>query len=204
MKTQCGREKASGFTLIEVLVAMVIISVTLTVLYTSFQSGLAAFRRTEETLSDRREGDVFRFQLERELKNMIPYLNEPFVGGGNSIVFPARLTRYSPNGIEEEMVVIEYEYVGRSLIRKERKMKRKLSESKETRETLFEKVDTCRFEFLYADEVEGIHWASEWVNEPYVGLPRGVRVTLSGEAFGESAVVYDFLIPHGVLLQGVS
>ena len=200
-----------GFTLVELLVVTVILSIALVVLYSGFRSGLAAYTRTEENLADRRDGEIFLLQFEQELKSAVPYAqakeqgNNEFVGKKDSILFPARLRHYTAKGVEENIYVVRYDFKSDSLIRTERKLKSKsLKEKEELKETLFEKLKTCRFEYLYLDSSEKFEWTNEWLNNPYVGLPRAVRLTLAGDAFGREERTFEILIPHGVLLKRYS
>ena len=196
------RAGKGGFTLIEVLTATVVLTIALTVLYSSFQIGLTAYRRTEVNLTDEREGEVFLFQLTRELRASVPYLKSPFQGGKNFLSFPTSLEHYTPKGITKELWLVEYQLKDGRLIRTERKLKKeKLRQEAPAKETVFERLSTCRFEFLYLASSRQLEWRAEWPNDPYIGLPRGVRLTLSGGVFGRNERVYPILIPHGILLE---
>ncbi|OGW81997.1 MAG: hypothetical protein A3G33_04425 [Omnitrophica bacterium RIFCSPLOWO2_12_FULL_44_17] len=198
----------AGFTLVELLVVLAIISVTLTVLYTSFRTGLLAYQKMEENLMDRREAEIFMMQFEHELKNAIPYYNKDseqfFVGDERDLKFPAKLVRYSQKGMEEGLFMVEYQVRGQSLVRKEKKMVKKFkdrSSSREVKETLFNKLKKCRFEYLFVDDSDKLFWDKEWTNSPYLGVPRGVRLIMRGDSFGIQEKSYEILIPHGILLQ---
>ena len=197
-----SRIKANGYTLIEVLIATAILSIVLVILYSSFQVGLAGYRRAEANLTEERDLDVFFYQLTRELKAAFPYSKDPFQGTREMIAFPTASVRYTPKGAIEELTHVEYRVKGRSLIRTERKLRKgKLREEQTRTETIFERVGECRFEFLYFGSNKKLEWREEWANKPYTGLPRGVRVALSGSGFGDGAKSHEILIPHGVLLQ---
>lgn len=203
-RRKCFRSR-SGFTLIELIVVMSILSMIMSVLYSSFLTGLAAYRRTEEIISQKNEGDVFLVQLERELRNAVPYFHPNFkvyfTGKASSISFPTALFHYTPDGTEEDLYIVEYEFLAGSLVRKERRVKEKSIGREEKRETLFEKLETFRFEYLVLDQSDKIHWAKDWLNEPYLGIPRAVRFTVSGDIFGKEMKVVEILIPQGLLLK---
>lgn len=191
-----GRE---SFTLIELLVVVSILSVSVVVLVTSFRAGLAAYSRNEAELTVSREGDVFLIQLTQELRNAIPYSMHPFVGERDAITFPTRLARYRPEGMTEDIVLVQYRIHDGSLSRTEFKLKEELKEAVKVSDVLFEGID-AQFDYLYLDSSNELSWEKDWSNAPYVGLPRAVRIRLSGDTFGEG-VVREILIPHGVLLQ---
>lgn len=187
-----------GFTLIEVLVTVALLSVIMTGLFAAFQSGLAAFARSEDYLARERDQEVFFMQLNRELRNAIPYSPHPFVGKGDSLRFPARLNRYTAKGAEEGIYLIEYQFKSGVLIRKESRLKKEsLKEPVGTPEVLFESI-TGHFDFLEAQEGNA-RWNPEWINKPYTGLPRGVRVELRGRSADSETHTQLVLIPQGFI-----
>ena len=194
-----------GFALIELLVATSILTILLSSLYMAFQTGLAAYGRTEENLALRNEGEVFLLQLERELRNALPYfrpgLQNHFVGKKDFLSFSTQLRRYTAKGIKEELYLVRYEVKEGSLIRTQRRLRESFPKPEEEKETLLNQLETCRFDFLYVDRSNALQWKAEWLNQPYIGLPRGVRVTLSGDVFGKEKQTFEILIPHGVLLR---
>ena len=197
-----SRSKKDGFTLIEVLVVTSILAVLMSALYMSFMTGLAAHKRTEEKLIQKNEGDVFLIQLERELRNAISYFHPDFenyfVGKSSSIAFPAKISHYSSGGAVEDLYLIRYEIKSGSLVRIERKLKENSIGKEENLETLFTNLATFLFEYCSSDE---LHWEKEWLNQPYVGVPRAVRLTISGDIFGKETKLIEILIHQGVLLK---
>ncbi len=188
-----------GFTLIELLVAVALIAVVMTGLFAAFQSGLAAFARSENYLTRDREQEVFFLQLNQELRNAVPFSAHPFQGNPNSIRFPAKLTRYTAKGSEEGLFLVEYEIKNGVLTRKESRLKKEsLKEQTGAPEVLFESVNV-RFDFLQAPGGGSPAWGGEWMNKPYTGLPRGVRVELQGKVSGAAKSVHQILIPHGFI-----
>jgi prepilin-type N-terminal cleavage/methylation domain-containing protein len=198
-------KKAKGFTLIELLVAVSILAVIMSSLYTSFVIGLRAHRRTEEHLIEKNSGEIFAVQLERELRNSIPYfhpdMKQYFQGKKYFLTFPAHIVHYSGEGVEEGLYLIRYEKEGNSLIRTEQKMREKSIGKEKKRETLFEHLETFHFEYLTLGPADEFLWQKEWLNQPYIGLPRAVRLTISGDVFGKEIRTIEILIPQGVLLK---
>ncbi|HTL48649.1 MAG TPA: prepilin-type N-terminal cleavage/methylation domain-containing protein [Verrucomicrobiae bacterium] len=188
-----------GFTLIEVLIAMVIVAVILAGLVASFQTGLAAFKRSEDYLAAGREREVFYLQLEQELRNAVPVSLYPFLGRPDRISFPARLRRYTPKGPEEGLYLIEYQFRNGQLMRRETPLKKEgLRETEAAAETLFEGLREGRFSFLTLAESGPARWNGAWGGDIYPGLPRGVQVELSGGSFGGRGG-HKTLLPQGVL-----
>lgn len=199
-------KKKNGFTFVEMLVVLAIVSVLFTVLYGAFQTGLMAYTKTEQKLSDSREGDVFIMQIQQELRNAVPYYQRNtkiyFSGTDKSISFPTFLQHYSKAGREDDFFMVSYEVKGRTLVRKEKKMKSSFKDKKtDSDEVVFKKLKTCKFEYMFVNKNHEILWENEWKNEPYMGLPRGVRLTLAGDVFGKTEKNVDILIPQGILFQ---
>ena len=165
----------SGFTLIEVLIATVILSVTLVVLYSGFQIGMLAYKQTEENLSGSREGEIFLFQFSQELTQSFPYFKSSFQGKKDSVSFPTELKHYNPKGVLEELYVVEYHLEGKTLVRSEKKLRNdKLRKEAVAKETIFEDLSSCQFEYLTLDDDQKFRWNEKWLNQPYVGLPRAL------------------------------
>lgn len=191
-----------GFTLVEVLVVTSILSVTLVVLYSGFQIGMAAYKQTEENLNKSREGDIFVFQLSQELAQSFPYLKSSFRGKEDSIAFPTELRRASEKDFLPALYAVEYRAERGTLVRSERKLRKdKLREEPPVQETIFEGLSVCRFEYLMLEGNRELKWQKNWLNQPYVGLPRAVRLTIGGDPYGGETKTYEILIPHGILLQ---
>lgn len=199
------KQSQNGFTLVEVLIVTSILSVTMVVLYSSFQIGMAAYKQTEKNLNENREGEIFLMQFSEELAQSFPYLKNSFQGKANSVSFPAKLARYGPKGALKELYLVTYRAEGGTLVRSEEKLRKdKLREETAVTETIFERLTDLRFEYLVLDGDEKLKWREEWLNQPYVGLPRALRLTVAGASFGEESKTYEILIPHGVLLQAGS
>ena len=191
-----------GFTLIELLVTASLLAVIAVSLFTSFQTGLAAFRKSEDYLMAERDQEVFFMQLDQELKNAVPFSSHPFVGKSNRIAFPAKLNRYTPQGMERGLFLVEYEFKNGTLTRKETKLKKgSLLEPARQPEILFEGMPSFRFDFLALVD-QAVGWEAEWANKPYTGLPRGVRVQLQERGAAEKNL-HQVLIPQGILNKRV-
>lgn len=196
-----ARQHPKAFTLVEMLVVTSILAIILGGLYTSFQTGLRAYSRAEENLLQKDEGDIFLDQLAWELRHAVPYRAQPFVGEKDSIAFPAYLRRYTAKGFEENLFFVEYKFKGGSFIRQEKRLEERFRKGKDAKETLFEKLEAAEFDYLYMNPNDELEWNKKWTNEPYVGLPRGVRIKLSGDTFGEPGRVVEVLLPQGALLK---
>lgn len=189
-----------GFTLIELLVSAALLVTVLTGLYMSFQTGLAAFRRTESHLARDRARELFLSQLEHELHNSIFFSPEPFRGTAERMLFPARLTRYHSGQPAEGVFLIEYRCQNGALLRQETPLKKlHLSQGKSEPEILYEGLSECRFDYYKKGESGMPAWFAAWNQDEDPGLPRGVRIRVKGGVLGETDTARQIIIPHGML-----
>ncbi|MBI4372429.1 MAG: prepilin-type N-terminal cleavage/methylation domain-containing protein [Candidatus Omnitrophica bacterium] len=201
MRIKMRPKKRRGFTLVEMLIVTTLLVILVSGLYAAFRVGLDAFRKTEEKLVKNSEVEIFISQLTRELRAAVPYGPQPFLGKNNSIVFPAWVNKYTPKGIEHELYVVEYRFEHGELVRSEHKLRQDFKKSKGEKELLFEKLDDGRFQFLFLNQGGEFEWRDEWPESKSVGLPRGIRVELSGEGLQAKEQSFNILIPHGLLLE---
>ena len=193
---------SSGFTLIETIVSVSLLSVIAISASGAFRNGLVAYQRIESELGREHEINMLVRQMNLELRNAIPYAEIPFEGESDRITFPARLWEYDKKGFKEDLYEVVYQYRGRMLEREQRKLKKTFSEDgKEEKEKLLA-FETCKFQFAYKNSNGGVEWRNEWSDNRYLGLPRGIRLTLvQPKTNGRRSLekVFDLLIPHGVL-----
>jgi prepilin-type N-terminal cleavage/methylation domain-containing protein len=201
-------QNKKGFTLIEILIAISMVSVILTSLYVSVQSGLAAYIKNESHLNYNWEKDVTLHQLTADLLGTIPYSKQAFTGTSNAIEFPARLRQYTPKGVTEGLYVVKYQVRNNTLVRSERPLSESsLKKTHTTEESLLKDLSAqSGFKFLYMKvekDQEIFKWEKSWSNKPYVGLPSGIRVFLKDIQSDGVTTQRDILIPHGMIVAPV-
>ncbi len=173
-----------GFTLIEVLLAVTIMAVIATGIYTTFAQGLRLWRRAIEIKPDIESNLIFE-KAAADLKNLFPGKKPPFKGEQNALEF---LT-YSPQDLTDEdghrikqPVFVRYLYDASAgtLMRSEESLRRQLAPKKETDESLLKPLGLilkdCSFEYYHQDTEKKIfEWKSFWKD---TCPPKAVRISL--------------------------
>ena len=199
------RAAAFGFTLIETVIAVSLFSVAAVTAYASFRNGWVAYQRIEAALGQGYEVKMFARQINEELRNAVPFAEQPFEGESDRMMFVTRLARFENDRMVESLYRISYRFSSPSLERTEQKLRDSFlgSEARESKETLLE-LDTCRFQFAYRKRSGGLDWRNEWAKQPYLGNPRGIRLAIKSKSTGRQKgsaeeKTYFILIPQGTL-----
>ena len=84
--------KGSGFTLVELLVAITIFSAIAVVLYSCFRGGIVSYRRISDEADSQQRLRYVLLNIEKDLKNAFLMTNIPFEGEDKRISFTSMLT----------------------------------------------------------------------------------------------------------------
>ncbi|GEM_PF-3448330 len=215
----CGTARsARGLTLIEMLIAMTILVLAISGLYTSFSQGLQIYRRSEEGLDRSQEIRMFLAFLRKDLRNMTSYESVPFEGKGSEIEFPTRVRKYTSRGYKDGIYKVTYKINSDRIERQEESIQEKAGGVKEKREmVVLDQIRKGEFSFPYKDdETIGVIWTELWDSEDKLGIPHAIRlkmqlltpaekkktgVTVVGSGSTQGALSYFdeyFYIPQGV------
>ncbi len=173
-----------GFTLIELLLAVTIMAVIGTGIYTTFAQGLRLWRRAIEIKPDIESNLVFE-KTASDLRNLFRGTKRTFKGEEKALEFFTYSTQdqMDRDGHRiKEPVFVRYRYdasVG-SLMRSEESFRTVLLPKKEADDTLFKPMGAalkdCSFEYYHEDSEKKIfEWKSFW-KDPCP--PKAVRVSL--------------------------
>jgi prepilin-type N-terminal cleavage/methylation domain-containing protein len=188
----------TGFTLIEVVVAMTILGFSLLIIFGAFRLGLSAWERGARTREDFQRERTAVQMISRQVKSMVPYKIKTqkaegdylaFEGKENSLKFVSALSlrAHRPEGF----VFVIYEFKsgggegGRLLVYEQRVVNADFFEEKPREDrgvSLMEGISDVRFEYYReADEeknkTEG--WVEGWDAKEEKELPRALRMTVS-------------------------
>ena len=190
----------TGFTLVETMIAISLFLVIAMSAYWSFRSGFTAYQRIESQLGGDYEMKMFIRQLNEELRNAIYYAESPFEGEADRLIFPCRLKRYNAKEMEENLYLVSYYFRSKTLERTEEKLRKSFKDQETVKEPVLN-FSSCRFQFAYKRRDGGIEWKNEWSKNPYLGIPRAIRLTTKPQKVkkGEEENTIQFLIPHGTL-----
>lgn len=193
--------RSIGFTMIEMVIALSLFTVVVISAYGAFRGGFVAYQRVESQLGSRYELDMLISQLSKELRAALFYAPVPFEGKSDKLEFPARLWRYENDQLKEDLYQVTYQFRDGQLMRSELKIKKKFSESGHADAEPLIPLSACRFQFAYKMREGEIVWKNELMDKPYQGVPRAIRVILSGKITRNSEETFDILLPQGILTK---
>lgn len=184
-----------GFILIEFLVATTLFSLAGSGLYTGFLQGIKAHQKIEESFQTYDPFRILFLRLEEDLRNTVTLKDYPFKGQSEEIEFPLLLTEEKAKGEKEKkLLIVRYFLKDQDLIRTEEELTHKLVKEKPKQRLLFKNIKSLEFRFPYEDQEEKRTFESFWLEEPYQGIPRGVRINLQTP---KAALTKTVSLPQG-------
>lgn len=177
----------TGFTIIELLIALSIFAVIAVTLSSAFFAGLSVWKRSSGAKSDVYQdiGIVFD-EMASELRNMVYFTKDEeslyaFSGTPDSITFMT-LEEYSSEKMEpgREIVKVQYSFddTKGGIIRRSAGFLTGFNIDSSEKEVLLKDVDDFKVEYCYdsGDEDEPYLWKGEW-RDSDLRTPRGIRMT---------------------------
>ncbi len=185
------RRRNKGFTLIEVMVAVVIFTIITVTVYGVFYMGIRTWQRSqqEESLQKIRSGFL---KMEKELKKGLFFPEAPFKGTLSYMEFPL----FIPDDEKENIRLISYSIENDD----ESGLKRIIRRDGEVLRGMMPLMKEARFEYAYKsnDPSEDLEWQGAWDGDALKGLPPAVRVSLKRDDDGEFYSKVIFLQGKGV------
>ncbi len=187
-----------GFTLIEVIVTMTILSFILLIISGAFKLGLNAWERGAVTREDLQRERVTVQMLSRQIRSMVPYKIKTqkaegdylaFEGKPNSMRFVSALPLRSHR--PEGFVFVLYEFKpvnqegGRFLVYEQKMVNTyfcEISPNEEKGIPLMEGISNVRFEYYQEADREknrAEEWKENWDTREEKELPRALRITFN-------------------------
>ena len=214
-----GIESAKGFTLVELLVAVSIFSVIAVALYSTFATGLDAWKRMEQASALNQEARLALQRICLELRNALDFPGIEFSGQANRLSFAALVNAAGP-GAEQRLQIARISYFPddvpgtglKSLLRRQQIYPQQTAGEINAREEESDELicsvaeGGLNFEYSFQGETlsEGrASWKDTWIYGDNNRLPLGVRVSLSlQEAEDDNdqvTYIETVLIPAGAL-----
>ncbi len=186
-----------GYILIELLVAVMLFSVAATGLYTSSYQGLRTDKKIRESFQRYDPLRTAFMQLDHDLRRSIALPGLPFKGSRDAIEFPAAVEEKNNRQDEEtRMYLIRYFKKGDALFRSQQAIGD--PDTKPEERAVLAPLTGVEFFFAYQSSEEKAEFRNFWLEEPYEGLPRYVKIHVEREVFGEKTSLDKWVsIPHG-------
>jgi general secretion pathway protein J len=173
------RDRIKGFTLLELILAIAILSLITLIIGSGFRLGINAWQRGETEASETQRLRVLSGLLSQQLKSAYPYRMKVedkevviFKGESNSILFVTTLVDPSVGGFKW----VRYLYKDGTLLYKEGILpdKRLFERISGEEEIIDSNIGEVKFTYLSSETEE---WEESW--ELGKGLPRSVRVKIA-------------------------
>ena len=170
--------KAKGFTLIELVIAILILAVIAVSVYGSFSAGVKAWRRGGED-RELQKIRIALLKIQKELRSSFFFSKAPFKGASSEIAFPLAASGED----RDEIYLIDYyvtedRHAGLKVLMKRKALfaENRFSEERPMEEFIFS-ADSIDFEYAYGlkDGSKGIEWKDAWL-ESQEKLPLAVKI----------------------------
>ncbi len=189
---------SSGFTLLEVIVALTILGFILLMVSGTFRLGLSSWEKGDAIKEDYQKIRMISQLVSRQLKSLVPYKIKTEKAEGNYLAFDGKahsLRFVSALPIKakraEGFVYVVYQFKddgekkGRLVLYEQRALNRDFFEDdlkEDSAVTLFGGISQVRFEYYReADKEEGRteEWVEEWNGKEEKELPRILKMTVT-------------------------
>ena len=211
-----------GFTLLELLIATILLSIVMTAVYTSFQSTLRSCRTAEADALVYQDLRIVLTRLTRELNNILPAAGHLAQGKEDELEFFTLSSSMEPKqGKYPQILWVQYHFNRQkhSLVRKERVVQGALPAATSSGDTTIRLGNAKRFEL--ADNVDEFSLSYQWIPPvvidpsqppselqpisrdrllPGQGLPQAIQISLQAkDQHSPSGVV---TVSTSVVFQG--
>lgn len=188
--TQAGRLKMTwmgGFTLVEVLLALVLLSLAAAGLYAGLSQGIRAERAVRQSDAVYDPLRSFWERFEKDLRNSVYLRSEKVMGKENEIIFPLLVSEEA--GKKLGLKRIHYFMKSGTLVRSEEALSNKLVSAGASERPVLKEIKKIKFNYAYLDEDENLKFQPFWMDAPYFGIPKGVQIDIelknSGHVFSK-------------------
>lgn len=181
--------KRQGYILVEVLVASTLISIAGAGLYSGFSKAMTLTSRVHETDALYDPLKILYFRAGKDLRNMVSLRDYPFTGKQDAMTFPSAIT-------DGQLTQIRYFVKDKTLMRSEESLPQGFVKKEPVAKIIFSNLKDVRFEYAYLDEEENLVFKPIWIEEPYFGIPKAVRLQIKTKK-GDLVFLRLFSVPQG-------
>lgn len=167
-----------GFTLIELIIAALIMAVVVISIYSIFSVGIKAWRKGSDGQGFQKTR-IGLLKFQKELKSSFFFSNAPFKGSASEMVFPLLVSE----GGEDKVYIINYYAAEDKDTGSKNLMKRKMlfdggGIKEENFDELVFSADSISFQYAYRlnSGSKGFEWRDTWV-EAQGKMPSGVKIS---------------------------
>lgn len=176
-----ARKSLTGFTFIELLIALTIFSIIATSIYYTLGAGIKVYSRGNSIIKDNQRLRIFFDTISLDMRNTVTYAGMESGWSAERISFPAVIDVSDNNKIDGKLAKVIYYFddaKGR-VTRIYSTLKEGFDEKYAEEEVLLDNLENFTFEYCYETEIPegGYEWKDKW--EPEGEIPRGVKIKLT-------------------------
>ena len=188
------KNKAPGFTLIELMVVTVMLSIVCLSIYSTFASGAKIWQRVNR-LSVNEDVNIFFDRFSSDVKNSVNFTGLRFSGKADRIELPTLVS--SPTLEAKTVGMAVYSCTGNTLVRGQADYSQIYQDVSITPRHILSGLQSCNFTFYqYDDEQQEYSWVDEWTR-PEFPLAIRLEVALAPGSSGGSSFVKTVSVPIG-------
>jgi len=187
------RKSRGGFTFVELLIAVSILSVISLTVYSTLNNGVKIWRRINTAIPEE-DYAVFSDKFGREVRNTLRFSSMRFFGNKDRIEFPSPV-RFNELGMETVgKVIYAYDPSKDTLYKWRLDFSQAYTDREGDPESALKGIKSLRFGYyFYDEEKKKFIWLDEWMKE---GLPLAVRVELEFDGGkGERGITKTVSVP---------
>lgn len=191
-----------ALTLIELLVALSIFSIVMLSVYSTFHTGILAYRKIDSISSLYQKARITLERIAQDLENSFPYSSQDseFIGGAQGLSFFCLASHYSNLGSQPRVYKVEYRLNDGQL---ERLLYSLYDENEIVYKSSLSKIQGLQFSYSFAKDDEPFYaWQDSWQEKD--NIPQGVKIDLSitdprtKQTIKFSKIIF---IPQGALVE---
>lgn len=169
------RNNPRGFTLIEILIVTVMLSIVSLAIYATFTSGIKIWQRVNQVIPEE-DLVIFFDKFAADLRNSFKFSNISFSGEVDSLEFATRINSPAFNKITVGKMVYSYAPGPKILNREQQDFSQVYTEQEGTIQQSLRNIISLKFQYYaYDAEIKAYFWQDEWEQEE---LPLAVKVEL--------------------------
>jgi general secretion pathway protein J len=187
--------KTTGFTLLEVIIALTILGFILLIIFGAFRLGLSAWERGESTRGEYQRMRAVTQMISHQIKSIVPYKVKTSKAEGDYLAFEGKASSLrfvsafpikarQPEGFVYG--IYKFREEGGSLILYEQRVLNKdlfeETPKEESGVTLLEGISKLRFEYYREGDPEKNRtegWVEEWNAKEEKELPKALKMTIT-------------------------
>lgn len=179
------KKNRNGFTFIELLIVISILSVVSLAIYSTLNNGIKIWHRVN-TVMPEEDLAVFLDKFGRDITNILRYNPIRFFGQADRMEFASRVEFNGNGGESVGKTVYEYSPAKETLYRWKLDFSDVYNGAAKAPEEALRRIASLKFRYyFYNEEKKEYLWADDWVKE---ALPLAVRIELELDAGGNQAI----------------